>query len=657
MTTSLCRSVARIAATLLVVAVPAEAAEIELFPGQSFEAAVEALNPGDTLIVHAGVYADAGRISITVRGTAAAPVLIKGADGEALPQITRPASAQAQNTINIEGATHLRITRLEISSNGGDGINLSGTPSFITLDNLEIHDVDVGINFRSSMHDITVRHNHIHHTGQDGGTGEGMYVGCNDAACVVSGSLIENNWIHDTRNSTQGDGIEIKHGSHSNIVRDNVIHDTGYPCVLVYGTVGNPVNVVEGNVMWSCGDSGIQAAADAIIRNNIIFGGSANGFNSQSHQGATPENLQFVHNTLISGSPCMRLSGWSGRPGLVIANNAIYCDGDDFAIGGLTGVAVAGNVIVPATSALPASGYRVGQTEALDLIDVAARDVYPRAGSRLIDAGVATHATATDFNGNARGGTPDAGAYDYSTAQNPGWAVVAGFKNVASMPALPGLTLAANPTSIGSGAPTHLSWSATDASACTASADPVTDGWSGAKPTSGTQTTGALAATTRFVLSCSNADGTTSRSVTVTVGAAPAPMPVVTLSASPATVAAGARSTLSWTSENATGCTASGAWAGNKPAAGSEQTAVISASSSFSLACTGAGGTTERSVTVTVTGGGGNPQPAPPSTDSEGGGGGLTWSLLALFALALVHRLRASLRQGRACAVTLVPEQ
>ncbi len=643
MTSSRPRNRVSLAASLVALAAAgaAQAAEIELFPAQSFEAAVESLNPGDTLIVHQGTYSDTGRISITVRGTAAAPVLIKGADGEALPLITRPASAQVQNTINIEGATQLRITGLEISSNGGDGINLSGGPSFITLDELEIHDVDVGINFRSSMNDITVRRNHIHHTGQDGGTGEGMYVGCNDATCVVSNSLIENNWIHDTRSSTQGDGIEIKHGSHSNVVRDNVIHDTGYPCVLVYGTVGNPVNIVEGNVMWNCGDSGIQAAAEAIIRNNIIFGGSANGFNSQSHQGATPANLQFIHNTLIGGSPCMRLSGWSGRPGLVVANNAIYCDGDDFAIGGLAGVTVAGNVVVPATSTLPASGYRVGQTPALDLLDSSARNVYPGAGSRLIDAGVAAHATSIDFNGNARAGTPDTGAYDYSTAQNPGWAVVAGFKNVAAAPVLPTVTLSANPVSVGSGAPTQLSWNATNASACTASANPASGGWSGTKATSGDQMTSALAATTVFSLSCSNAAGAASRSVTVTVAAPSEPPPSLTLAASPATVGAGERSTLTWSSQNATGCTATGAWTGNKPSAGSEPTPTLSATSSFTLACVGAGGTTQRSVTVSVATGG---QVPPPADSGDGGGGRLGWLMLALLCGLVALRAHAGRR-------------
>lgn len=571
------------------------AATLEISPGDDFEQAVESLQPGDTLIVHAGDYSTSGRISVGVQGTAASPVVIKGADGEAPPHIRRPASAAAQNTINIEGARNLTLSRLEISSNGGDGVNLNGNPAFITIDQLDIHDIDVGVNFRSSMDNITVRRTHIYRTGggDGGGTGEGMYVGCNDATCIVRNSLIENNWIHDTRVSTQGDGIEIKLGSHSNIIRDNVIYNTGYPCILLYGTAPNPVNLVEGNVLWGCGDSGIQAAADAVIRNNIIIESpGSNGFNSQPHQAAVPQNLQFVHNTIVGGSPCVRLSNWSGRPGLVFANNAIYCDSDDFAIAGLSGVTVAGNVFVPATSSFPSSGYRVGQSTALDLVNLAGRDVYPTAGSRLIDAGVAAHAAAVDFNGQPRGATPDAGAYERSSATNPGWAVGPGFKNAG--PRLLAVDLSATPISVSPQGTTTLTWSSTDATACTASG-----GWSGAKATSGSEQRGPLAATTTFTLSCSNATGSANRSVTVTVSTAPS-APTVSFSADPNTVAPGGRSTLTWSSTNATGCTASGAWAGNKATSGSEQTPVLNATSNFTLDCTGAGGTTQRFVTVTV---------------------------------------------------------
>jgi hypothetical protein len=124
---------------------------IDLRAGGSFRAAVASLQPGDTLIVHPGTYSDTARLSIGVKGTAAAPVVIRAAEGGARPVITRPASATVQNTINIEGATYLTIRGLEIIGNGGDGINMRGAPSDITLEDLEIHDVDVGINFRSSM--------------------------------------------------------------------------------------------------------------------------------------------------------------------------------------------------------------------------------------------------------------------------------------------------------------------------------------------------------------------------------------------------------------------------------------------------------------------------------------------------------------------------
>jgi MYXO-CTERM domain-containing protein len=430
------RKVIGIAVGLCVAAVtiPVRADIIDIYPSDSFEAAVESLNPGDTLIVHEGTYQDEGRISVSVAGTETEPVVITSADGEGRPHITRPASAAAQNTINVEGASYLTIRGLEISSNGGDGVNLNSDPSYITLEDLVIHDVDVGVNFRSDMHHITVRGCHIYDTGVDQTTGEGMYVGCNYSECVVRDSVIEGNWIHDTLIANQGDGIEIKRGSHSNIVRDNVIHDTNWPCVLLYGTDGNPRNIVEGNVMWNCGDSGIQAAADAVIRNNIILESPANGFNSQDHQEVTPENLEFVHNTVIGGSPCLRMNNWGGKTGLTFANNAVYCASDDFRISALDGVAVAGNVLFPATSALPSAGYTEGRSLADDFIDAAARNVYPSADSVLIDAGDPQYATAFDFNGDPRTDPPEAGAYAWTEPVNPGWTVQAGFKGSSTPP-------------------------------------------------------------------------------------------------------------------------------------------------------------------------------------------------------------------------------
>lgn len=607
---------------LLALSHPALAATLHLQPGQSFEAAVESLRPGDLLVVHAGEYLDSGRISITVKGTADQPVVIRAAEGEAKPHIRRAATSAVQNTINIEGATYLTIAGLEISGNGGDGINLNSNPAYITLEDLEIHDVDVGINFRSSMNDIVVRRNEIHRTGAPGsGTGEGMYVGCNYAECVVRNSLIENNWIHDTRQSTQGDGIEIKLGSYGNVIRDNVIHDTGYPCILTYGTNGNPVNVVEGNVMWNCGDSGIQTAADAVIRNNIIFGGSSNGFNSQSHQGAVPANLRFVHNTIVGGQPCVRLSGWTNRPGLVFANNAVYCDGGGFSVGDLTGVVVTGNVISPSTTAFPSAGFRIGGTAAADLASPAERNVYPTETSRVIDAGSGEQMTDRDFNGRERFGAPDAGAYERSSATNPGWRVSPGFKAAAGPS--PEVSITANSTSIAAGSIVELTWSSAGATSCLASGN-----WSGEKPLAGSESVGPLGGSGSFVLRCVSSAGVeTEVSVTVTVAGGSA-SPSLTLSATPNPTPQQGFVAVEWLSANATSCTAvEGPWTGVKALQGSEPVGPMSAPVTLAMTCVGPGGSTTRSVAISLV-----PVPvvqisASPTSVASGRPSTLTWAV------------------------------
>ena len=75
----------------------------------------------------------------------------------------------------------------------------------------------------------------------------------------------------------------------------------------------------------------------------------------------------------------------------------------------------------------------------------------------------------------------------------------------------------------------------------------------------------------------------------------------MTLSANPSTVNNGAASTLSWSATNATSCTASGGWSGSQAISGSVSTSVLSATTAYTLSCTGTGGTTVQSATVTVT--------------------------------------------------------
>ncbi|MEK7703476.1 MAG: hypothetical protein AAB426_00845 [Myxococcota bacterium] len=74
----------------------------------------------------------------------------------------------------------------------------------------------------------------------------------------------------------------------------------------------------------------------------------------------------------------------------------------------------------------------------------------------------------------------------------------------------PVVTLFANPSTVDSGGTSTLTWSATNATSCTASG-----AWSGAKATSGSEPTGTITAMSTFTLTCTGSDGSGSRSATV----------------------------------------------------------------------------------------------------------------------------------------------
>src|SRR4029079_19472420 len=78
------------------------------------------------------------------------------------------------------------------------------------------------------------------------------------------------------------------------------------------------------------------------------------------------------------------------------------------------------------------------------------------------------------------------------------------------------------------------------------------------------------------------------------------PAPTVSLTANPTNISAGQSSSLSWSSTNASGCVASGGWSGTMSTAGSANVTPDS-TTSYTLACTGSGGTATESATVSLT--------------------------------------------------------
>jgi hypothetical protein len=201
-----------------------------------------------------------------------------------------------------------------------------------------------------------------------------------------------------------------------------------------------------------------------------------------------------------------------------------------------------------------------------------------------------------------------------------------------SAAAAPTVTISVAPTSIAVGQSATLTWSSTNATACTAS-----NAWTGSEAVSGTLSeTPTTAGTLNYVLTCTGAGGSANATATLTVTVA-SPQPTVTIAVSPTSITVGQSATVTWSSSNATSCTASGAWSGAEATSGTlSVTPSASGSASYALACTGAGGTANGTAALSVAA-----AAASGSGGKSGGGGAMgLWELVALSLLGVVAQRR-----------------
>ena len=405
---------------------------------EEFEKLANALQPGDELVLHGGTYSRNGRRAVTAKGTRERPIIIRAAEGRT-PLFTRPAdNRHRQNNIEFVDCAHLVVRGLHFQG-GSTGVRFI-RGHHITFEDCEIRETGNNALTMNSgdCHAFVIRRNHIHHTGLSTlrpTEGEGMYIGCHDGACRTTDSLIEGNYIHHLRSTSDGgnDGIEIKSGSSGNIVRNNVIHDTNigrhYPGIFVYG--GGPgTNVVEGNVIWNAGE-GIQVVSDAVVRNNIIFNCSATGITAAPHAAVSRVRHATILNNTIFNAPVGVRMRWAGATNMVFANNAVYCPAGTALDVSVGSAFLRNNYVHGRVAGIAVDGSRVseGGDMASAFADSAKQNFWPRSGSALIEHADSTLAPVLDFNGTKRTAAFDVGAYESDgQAQNPGWTIQSGFK-------------------------------------------------------------------------------------------------------------------------------------------------------------------------------------------------------------------------------------
>ena len=155
--------------------------------------------------------------------------------------------------------------------------------------------------------------------------------------------------------------------------------------------------------------------------------------------------------------------------------------------------------------------------------------------------------------------------------------------------AAPTVSLTANPATITKGDSSLLTWNSTNATGCNAL-------WTTATSTSGSESV-SPATTTAYAITCTNGTANATATTTVTVNPAPVPTPNVWLVANPTKISQGQNSTLSWTSTNATNCSA--LWTTSTNTSGSQ---VVSPTSTtvYTITCSNASKTATSTATVTV---------------------------------------------------------
>lgn len=440
-----------------------------LYPLGNLANALAELIPGDTLIIHEGEHFIDKYVAINQSATAAAPIIIQGAEGENRPLISTRVHV-GENTFNIIGnSSYITVKGLEVTNgNHEDAFKLSGGHiSHVTLEDLDIHNVSIGIRVATDADHIIIRDNHIHNTGQrrldENGslrgfsTGEGMYIGCYRGDCIVSDSIVENNLIHDSDpDAEQGDGIEFKTRSHDNIIRDNVVYNMGsatfgdYGGILVWGwseaedTGGWGDNIIERNVVWGKGsirDVGIEAVSHAQVRNNIIFDVYTGLASNPQFDGGSPylnipvKDVNIVNNTVTNSRIAARLI-WEATDNAVFANNIIQSTNpsEGYAVecrSTLQGT-FAKNVFQGRFSCPTPEGGFAGFIEnnvlSSQFQSFANNNYWLNSGaSTLIGNGAIQFAPVDDFNGSQRNNPIDIGAYQTSgQATNPGWLIQSG---------------------------------------------------------------------------------------------------------------------------------------------------------------------------------------------------------------------------------------
>jgi hypothetical protein len=302
------------------------AAGLEIGPEADLCAALSQVQPGEELLLLPGEYR--GGCVVRRGGIPGAPVVIRAADPDRRPHLTRP--GQAVNMLEIR-ASDITIRDLEFGPtvSGADGVRI------IVGDRVTVQDchfrqmggIAVVAN-HTSVRGLTVRRNVITDS-----NATGMYFGCHDGvSCTIAGLQVEGNYIRGVRapDPEIGYGVEVKLNS-AGLIRDNIILDTKGPGIMVYGSRDLlTASVVERNfVRGSRTSSGIVVGGGPVVARNNVSGWNAQAGIALENYGRREllRGILLAHNTVYGNGEGGIMVPAQGLIDAAILNNAAHAGG------------------------------------------------------------------------------------------------------------------------------------------------------------------------------------------------------------------------------------------------------------------------------------------------------------------------------------------
>ncbi|MFI5736638.1 right-handed parallel beta-helix repeat-containing protein [Kribbella sp. NPDC051587] len=378
---------------------PADAAGRTLTVGKSgaqystIQAAADASQPGDTILISAGTYQEALKPK---SGASGQEIVYQAAPGARVVLDGNKTLKSGNGLLNLDGKSWLRFDGIVVTKSPTHGV-YGNQANHITFTKCEVSSSSNGGLVLLNSADLVVDGCDIHNNNDKGTSAD------NEALSIGYSTRFEvrNSHVHDNGE----EGIDVKYSDNAaGVIRNNVVNDNRGPNIYVDSSSGVEVN---GNTSYGAKEStkaGIAVAVETLssskkaqnikILNNVSYRNAGGGISFWKESSGTISGISIINNT-IANNP---------KPGIV----------------GASEVSGSGNVVRNTIFAGNATGIGGPFTSDHNLtsdpgfVDPGNGDYHLREGSAAIDAGSATGAPAGDRDGVVRpqGNGYDIGAYE-----------------------------------------------------------------------------------------------------------------------------------------------------------------------------------------------------------------------------------------------------